>query len=62
MLKKSDFDWLVELWEQIGRESLQTIGLWSQSKSGLTESDQLLKEEFTGHASTTKSKFAGSNG
>ena len=46
----------------MGITSIQAIGLWSQSKSGLTGSDQSLKEEFTGQASTTKSNSAGSNG
>jgi len=46
----------------MGRTSIHAIGLWSQSKSGLTGSDKLLKEEFTGQAGTTKRKSAGSNG
>jgi len=52
----------VDLREKMGRASIQAIGLWSQSKSGLIGSDQLLKEEFTGQASTEKRKSASSNG
>ena len=46
----------------MGGTSIQAIWLWSQSKSGLTGSDQLLKEEFTGQASTRKNKSISSNG
>lgn len=44
------------------RVGLQAIGLWSQSKSVITGSDQSIKEEFIRQATTTKGKCIGSNG
>jgi len=56
---------LVGWWNSRNRwtkQGFQAIGLWSQSKDGLTRSDESLKEEFIGQASKAKGKCLGSNG
>ena len=51
---------LVEWWNSGNiwiEKGLQAIGLWSQSNTGLTRSDHLLKGKLTGQGSKTKGKF-----